>query len=313
MKQLLAQRITREFKFDLRLYKPEPILQRCLEGLGVPWEGQNHIVLPHRALGPVYAAEAEKTSAAIYHFDDDAVAASEAIVGNSARRLGIVRQLARSPGPRCFFEFKHSPQQIQMLRDIGIGDTAAIYVEGDRENASCLQWFELNGTPHPTIFARISLDQTGEGRCHGYRSLLTDAWTNKHQHHPRDFEAALDMLCCFWALLGSTGAVVVDRVPAPRGTNKMKIHGPGAAILSFNRVRLALPKGFIIRDGRVTWERGEGIRRHQVRAHPAWYHVGPRHEGAMLLRWIAAYWKGNARLGLVLKAQDVAVEKEHRT
>ena len=59
MRRLLAQRIVDEFRFDPKLFKPEPILQRCLEGLGVPWEGGNHFVLPHRALGPIYAAEAE--------------------------------------------------------------------------------------------------------------------------------------------------------------------------------------------------------------------------------------------------------------
>jgi hypothetical protein len=65
MRRLLAQRIVDEFRFDPKLFKPEPILQRCLESLGVPWDGGNHFVLPHRALGPIYAAEAEQKSAAI--------------------------------------------------------------------------------------------------------------------------------------------------------------------------------------------------------------------------------------------------------
>ena len=306
MRRLLAQRIVDEFRFDPKLFKPEPILQRCLEGLGVPWEGGNHFVLPHRALGPIYAAEAEQKSAAIYHFDEDAFAASEAIVGNSAKRLAMVRKLARSPGPRCFFEFRYPSQQ---LRDVGVG-TFGLYVEGDRDMASCLLWVEMNGTPAPTMYCQFSLNSIGEGRCRAFTDMLNrKAWTNKTQSHPKDFEPTLDMLCCFWAFLASTGAVVVDRVPAPRGTNKIKIRGSGAAILSFNRVRLALPKGCIIRDEHVTWERGEGVRRHQVRAHPSWYHVGSRHEGAMLLRWIAAYWRGNARLGLVLKARDVALNE----
>lgn len=297
MKRLLAQRIVDDFRLDPKLFKPEPILQRCLEGLGVPWEGGNHFVLPHRALGPIYAAEAEQKSTAIYHFDDTAVAASSAIIANSARRLAMVRRLARSPGPRCFFEFKFP----EIFTDGTIGQTAGLYVEGDREMASCLLWLEIQRTIVPIVSMRVTFASDGNARF-----TLTDMLVrNPFKYGPNEFESALDMLACFWALLGSTGAVVVDRVPAPRGTNKIKIHGRGAAILSFNRVRLALPKNCIIRDGRVTWERGEGVRRHQVRAHPAWYHVGPRYEGAMLLRWIAAHWRGNARLGLVLKAQDV--------
>ena len=297
MRRLLAQRIVDEFRFDPKLFKPEPILQRCLESLGVPWDGGNHFVLPHRALGPIYAAEAEARSAAIYHFDEDAVAASDAIVTNSARRLAMVRRLARSPGPRCFFEFKIKP-------DIGIGDTAGIYVEGDREMASCLLWLEVQNYLNPIATAEISLGSDGVA-LHTRPRLLAHKWSDARPND-LDFLSFVDTLACFWALLGSTGAVVVDRVPAPRGTNKFKIRGSGAAILSFNRVRLALPKGCIIRDEHVTWERGEGVRRHEVRAHPAWYRVGPRHEGAMLLRWIAAYWRGNSRLGLVIKARDVA-------
>jgi len=111
MRQLLAQRVT-EFAFDPWRARarvdpgPALLVKRCVESLLTPWQGGNHIPLPHRALGPVYAAEAEAKAVAIYHFDADSFAAAD-MIGINRRRREVMAQSARSPGPRCFFEWPH--------------------------------------------------------------------------------------------------------------------------------------------------------------------------------------------------------------
>jgi hypothetical protein len=274
------------------------IVQHCIENLRQPWEG-NHVVLPHRSLGPVYAAEAERRSVAIYHFSADAKSAANAI-GESRRRAQYVIDTARPPGPRCFFEWQNHERGYEHLAH-------GIYTEGDGKHYRFVRWGDdINdrlSRPTPWAWGYFSLYA-----WHGYIEFPQE-WP---QSPDRDrVTEALQYETCkevalFWAFLASTGATVIERTPAPRGSSKdHKGRGAGAAILSFNRVRLRLPRGLIARNETVHWERGVGVRRHEVRAHPAYYWTGPRENRNLVVRWVAAYWRGNARLGLVLKARDV--------
>lgn len=295
---LLAQRVV-EFPFELWRTRahvdpgPAYLVSRCVENLRIPWEGGNHVPLPHRALGPVYAAEAESKSVAIYHFDADSYAAADAI-GSTAHRRQVMAQSARSPGPRCFFEWPHREQ------DTG---RYGLYVDGDRDGAVFILWVEHKDRPPlPAIACRFKL--ASDGRCSLARPL--PLFPNASDRGPDDGVHWINNIIAFWTFLASQGAVVISREPAPRGSGKeYRSKGHGAAILSFNRVRLLLPKGLIARTGRVEWQQNSGMRRHEVRAHPSYYWVGPREQRSLVVRWIAAYWRGNSRVGLVLKARDV--------
>lgn len=308
MDKLLAQRIV-EFPFEWWCSETRAgprqalLVQGCVNSLRIPWEGGNHIVLPHRALGPVYAAEAESKSVAIYHFDAHSFAAAE-IIGSTGRRRRLMALGARPPGPRCFFEWPVRENDANRFRRDG---RYGLYVEGDREGAAYMLWSEYKENPPiPCIAGRFKL--ASDGLISVARPLaLLPAFSSDPQAMSAEEQGNwVHIILMLWTFLASQGAVVISREPAPRGSGKeYRSKSPGAAILSFNRVRLLVPKGLILRSDTVEWERGAGVRRHEVLAHPHCYWVGPREQRSLVVRWIAAYWRGNARLGLVLKARDV--------
>jgi len=306
MKPLLAQRLT-EFPFErwCKIEDLDPrdqgvaIIRRSIDALRRPWEGPNHLVLPHRALGPIYAAEAEQQAAAIYHFSADARDAAKAI-GDSRRRAERVRSWIRAPGSRCFFEWQNPEPGLEYI-------ALGIYTEGDRDCYRFVFWSDNvhdapEHRPMPAAWGEYSLD-TLEGSITTATAPLTPE--AEHARQLIEYEVVKNV-CLYWALLGTGGAVVIERTPAPRGSGKAhRSKSAGAAILSFNRVRLTIPQGLITRTNTVDWQRGPGVRRHKVRAHPNFYWAGPKQDRTLIMRWIAAYWRGNARLGLVLTAHEV--------
>lgn len=87
------------------------------------------------------------------------------------------------------------------------------------------------------------------------------------------------------------------RIAAKRG----RLRNP--AVLSYNRVSLQIPhdnRGEIV--SRVG--HGSGVRFHDVRGH--WKQVTLR-DDEKILRWIAAYWRGDVNLGVVAKERAVHV------
>lgn len=271
-----------------------PLLDEVISAVSLPWGGGNHSVLAHQALGPIVAREAEASSAVIYRFDDETLSVAKSILDTERRRLFVVRN-AHPPAPRVFMEFPPTPNRLRW----------GFYTRGDRDNLSLFLLADFGGDSPAApvgLFNGISIN-----------ALFDEpTWRNPEMRSfvlPRgwdiDVEAALykgmQTTLCLWMFL-SSGATVVDRVPSPRVSPRY-VSKSSLPICSFNRVRMKLPGGVVHRKGRVQWERGPGVRRHQVTGH-FW-----ESEKQRIVRWVDAYWRGQERLGLVLSERTVRRSK----
>lgn len=75
-------------------------------------------------------------------------------------------------------------------------------------------------------------------------------------------------------------------------------------LLSYNSVKLALPQGDIRRES-IGFTRGPGVRWHEVRGHWRELTLGEQ----KVMRYIWAFHRGNARLGVVLKTRNVTAKR----
>lgn len=248
-----------------------PEYERLASMLVVPF-APNHMPR-HPALGATIAEEIKKL-APVYRLDHPSLEAMKQIM-MSSRRMEHAFTHCRAPHPRMFFEFPDT--------------TAGFMTEGDRND--CLISMFCNGE-HLTWQVRCNFDDPLAAKVINYGPTLKNIHVTAAWH-----------TASFWMLLTISGATVVDNKLTREGRLTRSRRKPFAlgAIDSYNEVRLLVP-GRQYQRASVQLRHGPGVRFHDVTGHWREVHVD---DGGMMLRWIAAYWRGNPALGTITKVRNI--------
>lgn len=268
------------------------------EALCPPWDG-NHVVLPHASIGEVLADEVKSRSAAVYIFDFDAVKASMALVSSrNPRRARLAYSMARFPSKRFWLEYHYQGIHKAIYVDTHFrvnGVTQGIYF-------TCYDQDEFFPLFHFDFAEGEEYDCDEDGRgSHFNWSPFTDYFKPRPEDEvliattPTIFRGLL----AFLAVGGATVSATERRPVKLRRPGPSKVTG----FLSINKTRLAMPAGASIKTSNRSG-RGAGVRFHDVRGHYREISVG----GQKVLRFIAAFWRGNPRLGIVQKHRYVVGE-----
>jgi hypothetical protein len=266
---LVAEMIT---KSSWRKLMPE--FERLAGMLVMPFV-QNHMPR-HPALGPVVAEELKKL-APVYRLDQPSYEAAVQIM-QSSRRMEHAFNHCRAPHPRMFLEFPDS--------------TSGFMIEGDRDDC-LISWF------------------VGDRLCWQVRGNFDDPLGAKTTEYGPSLQnvhvSALWHTAAIWMYLTITGATVVEKKLTRDGRiarNRRKPFALGA-IDSYNQVRLLIPDRQYQRAS-TQLRHGPGVRQHDVVGH--WREISVN-DGGKMLRWIAAYWRGNPKLGVIIKARNVTTRR----
>lgn len=272
MRPLVASMIV---KSSWRASMPE--YERLASMLAVPF-APNHMPR-HSALGPTIADEIKKL-APIYRLDLPSVEAAKKIM-LSSRRMEHAFTHCRSPHPRMFFEFPDDP--------------VGFMTEGDRDD--CL------------ISIFCSGDRLTWQVCCNFDDPLAAKVTNFGPSMQNIHVTAGWYTASIWMYLTISGATVVEKKLTREGRIARKRRKPFAlgAIDSYNQVQLLVP-GKNYERASVQLRKGPGVRFHDVTGH--WRESRVDDDG-MMLRWIAAYWRGNAALGTIVKVRNVSHRPKH--
>lgn len=257
---------------------------------------QNHVPLAHPALADAVASDAER-AASVYVFDEAAVHVAEDIMAK-AERSASMWGLFRPPADLTLLDFPH-PYGEDELGRVGV-----LVKKGDRPNEVQLDVVTLHmGRVRACAVLDVGPSQSGPGFD------LTHTWVAEWLSSIS--EDGLEGVLSWFAsivvglsiFLSIGGATVSERRPLRRVQSRIAKRLPAApCVYSFNSVRLNLPSGGIARNRRVVFEGRPGVRRHEVRTHLRELTLK---SGDRVLRWIAAHWRGNARLGVVVKERNV--------
>ena len=283
MKPLLAQGLLQS------PYRHDPVVARVVRALTVPWEG-NHVPVCHPALAKILSNEAEQC-ATIYCLDANNWYAAAALM-NSPRRRKHISEFCQAPHTRMFFEWEHEDPPGRL----------GIFVEGDRSQFSFVLFVDPGGAGvvRPRFMCEWSFDDPGSTARVLY--FCDGKWSQSPSRSDllADVGLYVQFIAAVWMFVGIGGATVHSHRTTREGrllARRGKHRGP-PAIFSYNTCRLAIPQGEFARHG-VIWTRGPGVRRHEVHGH--WRELNIT--GAKVLRWIAAYFRGNSDLGFVLKTK----------
>ncbi len=256
---------------------------RAREHLCLPWDG-NHTVLPHPSLGQIYAQEAQD-KAARFVFDERVMMSAESCI-KDPESMEAALMHARPPVNRGWFEF-HFPST---------GIRQAIFFE------------------QSPALALDGLFILGSSSCSPVPVAAFSGWNIREDLPHFEFEDrrvfGLDE-CWTWikcfvvacTFLNIHRAVTVAPVSASAKLQAARRRRGKAPFLSFNRVSLNLPKAELSRGSRQ--DRGAaGVRFHQVIGH-----LRLLKEGRLqpVFVWVQPHWRGDPRLGTVLRELDVKV------
>ena len=249
----------------------------------------------HPALGPSIAEEIKKL-APVYRLDLASVEAAKLIM-LSERRMAHAFQHCRAPHPRMFFEFPEG--QIGFMTE-GDRDDLLVSIFGiGADGQASLSWqvrcnFNdplANRTVSPFLMPSNQPDLVKQtmGGNEGIANMAV--W----------YTASI------WMFLTISGATVVEKKLTREGRLARHRRKPFAfgAIDSYNQVRLLVP-GRQYHRASIQFSRGPGVRFHDVVGHWREKHVD---DGGMMLRWIAAYWRGNPALGTVVKVRNIETRR----
>jgi hypothetical protein len=244
----------------------------------------------HPALGSVIAEEVKRL-AAIYVFDEESILAAWSIMATERRRHHVF-QHCRAPHPKMFFEYQHE------------GQRHGVFTEGDRDNCLITVFNSAAEFAVPLIqarvnFAALTIDDYTQQPVTFFR---LGKWSSAEHVDETVLTFQLRLVAAVWMFLSIGGATTVDRVLTREGRLARHRRKPFAcgAIDSFNRVRLNIPGAELARST-VRFHRGPGVRFHDVRGH--WREISVA--DGKVLRWIAAFWRGDFRLGVVVKQRAV--------
>ncbi|MCS0501599.1 hypothetical protein [Ancylobacter mangrovi] len=257
---------------------------------------QNHVPLAHPALADAVASDAER-AASVYVFDASAVHVAESIMAK-AERSASMWGLFRPPADLSLFDFPHP------FGDGEFGRVGVLVKKADGPNEVQLDIITLfKGRVRACAVLDVGPSQSGSGFDLTY--TWAAEWLNSMSAD--DAEGVLNwfagIVVGLSIFLSIGGATVSERRPLRRVQSRIARRLPAApCVYSFNSVRLNFPNGGIGRNRRVTFEGRTGVRRHEVRTHLREITLK---SGDRVLRWIAAHWRGNARLGVVVKERNV--------
>ncbi len=278
-----------------------PEIDRIARLLEAPWEG-NHVPAPHPAIGEVWANEAEG-KAAVYEFDEHSAQAAFALMEQGRRRMWVL-QNCRAPHSVMFLDFPNG--RLGAAR-------YAILVEGDRDEFVYTVFLVLAGSKSalPLVQAHGSFDGLGSLLLHQnyHRKCLYFRIGGRSTRELVDLETASFLerfIAAAWMFLGIEGATVSDRVVTRAGRLAARRSRKVSGLHSFNRVRLNCPGPELTRRSTHFSEGKRGVRYHDVRGH--WREQ--EDAGRKVLRWIAAYWRGQKRLGVVMKSRRVVLKHD---
>lgn len=277
MISLVAERIV---KSSWRKSMPE--YDRLARMLVVPF-APNHMPR-HPALGQIIAEEIKKL-APVYRLDRPSIDAMTQIM-QSSRRMEHAFYHCRAPHPRMFFEFPDDP--------------VGFMAEGDRDD--CLISMFFCGE-QLACQVRCTFDNPLAAKVTAYTAGGLYLEKNKNIHVTGVWHTA-----AVWMYLTINGATAVENRLTRDGRLARHRRKPFAlgAIDSYNQVRLLVPGGQYERSS-VQFHRGHGVRFHSVIGH--WREISTD-DGGKMLRWIAAYWRGNAALGTVVKVRNVEMRRQ---
>ena len=261
---------------------------RISDALLPPWEG-NHVPLVHPAVGELLADDIKGRYTPIYSFDAGACGAVEALVSlRNPQRRALAIEMAQPPADRFWFELKNY----------------ALYAEKTEGGLVVDLICRLSTCDIPILWTQFDFSYIDLSAAHkAHQTYYYEVRRYKHFGNvtPRfdDLEDLLALklaaLCAFLAVGGATVTVPERRpVKVGRGAAQKTI-----GFLTVGKTRLALPAGCAVRASGE--RRGPGVRFHDVRGHYREVSVG----GQKMLRFIAAFWRGNPRLGIVVKPRQV--------
>lgn len=252
----------------------------------------NHVSPAHPSVAALIAQD-EQSRPSIYCFDTAAVDCATSIVINASDFAGILRYF-KLPAEKVLFEVQCN------WRDA----VYAVYAESIDSDLSRLAIFELSEEGFACPLCVMSLHMDGEGIQVGIDlDLHEQIYGVKADRDLADYYNEIThFFVCLCIFLAIGGAVVSERKPLRRLSTKVERAAGRCCVISYNQVRLALPKTAVERRGVSHFERGPGVRRHEVMGHGR---ETVRKDGSIVWRYIHAYWRGNARLGVVVKERHI--------
>lgn len=289
-----------------------PIIGEISDRIATPWGGGQKVVTP---LTAIRCASIVEENASVFVFDDHSVRWVDQLK-QSMRTFDDVAALVKVPCPRMFLEYQ-----------AGTYDRRGIYIEshdGDR-----LRFVLFHGEARMVFpLPRMEVKGSLKGIAEGDRTVRGALKIQEMLPSERMMEAcgrggytcpplddpekmALRSLLDVWGfmlLLNCEGAAVINRRATKEGrlNSRQLSRRNGSAVLSYISVQLRKRRLPFSNGGHAG---GPGVRRHQVIGHLHTYIVG----GERVLRWIDAYWKGDASLGVVIKRREVKrPPPEHR-
>jgi hypothetical protein len=264
------------------------LIDKALSSLELPWEG-NHTLVPHSSLGPIFAQES-KGFAARFCFDEAMVASSHN-VSRDAESYEIAARIARLPAPQGWYEWREH------------GVSRALWWEQQTDGTlDCL--FLCKSGDSVFVAGAIRRWQFGHWRkvCYNVGDVLDFVKMDDEEKNLLLSEY-LRFAVCGSALLNLHRAVQVEAQHAAPKLQRARAKRGKLPLLSFNRVKLKLPKPDLTR-GEYRGRGHPGVRFHQVIGHLRLLQAG-RIEPVFI--WVDAFWRGDARLGVILREREVTV------
>lgn len=249
----------------------------------------------HPALGSVIAAEA-RSKASIYRFNEEAALMAEKILG-SHRRFIIQTQNCHAPHPTMFIEWPSGEM------------TGGFLTEGDRDDCKITVFYMWpSGQIRMMVQGQLDITECAVKRFKNVSILGFRKMAELDEGRAADILfVSVRWIVAAWAFIALQGSAVTVTGSLTREGRIARRRGkPFAlgAIDSFNTVTLRPMHA--LREAELRERRGPGVRYHQVRGHLKTVTVGQQR----MLRWIIAYYRGNPKLGVVIRQTNVTLRQE---
>ena len=280
---------------DAILAMPSHLIQErglveAREALDLPWShmgGENHILLPHRAVGEMMADESARYPQR-FVLDDEVASLVNEMPGDDIESHRAVRASAALPGPRGWVEWRsREDRNVKygvLWSEVGGSVKTRAYGCSDSAGPAFICWADFEDETFATCEVRGRSD---------FQSLYGVDLVNK-----LGSMFAL-MFVAFCAFVTTPHACETKWQGAPPQLNKARIKRGKAPFLSFNRVNFFPYRPAGSQEHRDTGS--EGVRLHRVIAH--WRTIIRENQARRIL--VKSHMRGNARLGVVLHERHV--------
>ncbi|WP_174514063.1 hypothetical protein [Methylocella tundrae] len=256
------------------------------EALRRPWD-ENHSSPPHPLTVLSIAGEAE-TKAQLFVFDD-AVIESAASILEDYESIDIAKRYARLPASMCWFEWNEDGIRVgALLTDVDDGISFVLFSKNERYGAIpvlCGEYAFHHGKYKYNVLHCKNINSKAN---EGYAVYIS---------------SKIFAICAF---LNIPGAVHSANFRWGDKLQKSRRKRGKAPLLSFNEVKLALPKNSASRKD-VTCDMGRGVRWHHV---IGYLRISRHGDPEAHYTWVPSVWRGDKSSGVVLKSRNVCVKAD---